>query len=251
MIIISEQPLPTEQFNLYKSKGYKIARIYDPNLKQRIDRGEAIGFYLTTLNPNTISFIEKILWMNDHTKKPNHNISIRYQDHTSILSSLKDWKWYNYETHQNEYHPVLSIYTSLQIERKQKRESKKEQYIQHIMYQPSPLSEEETIDFVRTFATLYDLHPDYSNYTSVLICYHEIETYLELGIPYLDDTSQHSVEALRLMQSNCIDKDETPFYNFEFLEPDTNTYPTIEIHSVGNATLLDDMCYNIEVSEVL
>ena len=95
MIIISEQPLPKEQFNLYKSKGYKIARIYDPNLEQRIDKGEAIGFYLTTLNPNTISFIEKILWMNDHAKRTNHNISIRYQDHTSILSSLQDWKWYN------------------------------------------------------------------------------------------------------------------------------------------------------------
>lgn len=250
MIIISETPLPKDVFNTYKSKGYKIARIYDHNLTSRIDKGEAIGFYLTNLAPRIIQFIERILWMNDHTTRPRHNISIRYEDHTSILSSLSDWKGYDFKERREYYHPVLVIYTELQKTRRIELKSKQEGYVQHILYQPSNLSELETTSFVRAFATLYGLHPDYSDYVNVLICYQEIKTYLDLNIPYLDDTSIHSVEAMQLMQSNCLDKDETPFYEFEFQEP-TSVDIQIEVHSVGNATLLDDICYNTSKSEVL
>lgn len=235
MKLISEYKLDKATIKMYRDKGFEIYYGYENPI---IRKGEAVGILLDSMYKSTIELIEYLLF----TK---HKITVKYKDTSYKLQSLDEWHRTYTENKRTMHfkHKLLIEYEGKRQEYLDKLASNKnKEYQQYMLEQYDMLNKPKDLDaFVDTFSRLYNLNVDMSNDIEKIICYNQLKTYIDLGLPYRDYSSAESLEAQEFIYSNCIDVSETPFSEAMF-QP-SKEEPIIIIESYGNEVFMEDIIY--------
>lgn len=240
MLLISEYKLDNSTIANYKAKGYRVAYGYEQPV---IHKGEAVGFLLDTMYKSTIDLIEYLLFT-------RHKLILKYQDKNYRLETLDEWhRTYTENKRVMHFkHPLYIEYESKRqdyLDRLTKLKNKKRQEDLLNQYDFTDIPKDLDM-FVSTFSRLYNLMVDMNSETDKIICYNQIKTYMDLGLPYMSDDVKdaHSLEGQAFMYSNCINADESPFSLDMF--QDVDYQDNISVESYGDETYLEDTIYKGE-----
>ena len=245
MLLISEYKLDTETINNYKLKGFRVAYGYE---NPKINKGEAVGFLLDSMYKSTIDLIEYLLY----TK---HKIILKYKNNQYKLQSLDEWKLSYREGHRTFYkkHPILIEYEAKRLDyleqlERTKNKIKQEELLEKYNFQNKP---KDLDAFVDTFSRLYNLNVDLNDDVSKIICYNQIQGYMELGLTYMYDdlVTAHTLEGQTFMYSNCIDIYEQDIFKPEAFKQVPYEEP-ISITTYGNEIYLEDTIYKRSDTDV-
>lgn len=238
MLIISEYKLDQNTINNYLSKGFRVAYGYEKNVYPH--KGETVGYLLDTMYKSSIERIEYYLY----TK---HSVVLKYKNKNYRVDTLDEWKHSYREQGKVKYkkHELLIEYECKRrdyldeldkLKNKQKIEDFLEQYNTRDIPQDLDL-------FLDTFSRLYRIDVDMTSETDKIKCYNQINTYMDLGLTYLEDniSNAYTLEGQEFMYSNCIASDETIFSSFQFKQAED--IELIDIETYGNEIYLEDVVY--------
>lgn len=228
MIVISEKKLDKEEIANYKAKGYRFAYGYeDFQIKPR----ESVGIILETMYRPTINLIESLLYR-------KHRVTIKYEDQSYILDNLEQWK-HTYQSEKDmlhlvtDKHPIYELYLQKCAEYREKRRINviKQQFdaLLDVYEQQELPQDDELIQFITTFAPLYQVDVDYTDRLSQYRAYFQIKWYLDNNMEYVNEVKSIQPE------------DEPMFANIKFKIPPYEE--PIEETSFGNLNYLEDFIY--------
>lgn len=184
MIVISERKLTQEEIKKYREKNYRICYTgwqQEPIIKL----GEPVGFIMDTFKPQTVKFMEKIIF-----RKTRSLITAKI-DTKVYRVDKENWKstYYNDKTRSwySIKNPVLEIYDEQQKIRRANREDwKKRKQTEELEEQIGEIPED--LDrFISTFAPLYTVDYDPEDTLSKLRAYQQCKYYLDNDFEYTRD----------------------------------------------------------------
>lgn len=207
MIVISERKLTQEEIKKYREKNYRICYTgwqEEPVIKY----GEPVGFIMDTFKPQTVKFMEKIVFrprnilVEKETKEENEDgtkkkIKVNKVLPTSIITvkigdkiyrvDQENWKSTHYDDKTRRWYsvknPVLEIYDEQQkIRRQNKEDWKKRKQTEELGEIPEDLDR-----FISTFAPLYTVDYDPEDTLSKLRAYQQCKYYLDNDFEYTRD----------------------------------------------------------------
>lgn len=218
MKVVTEHLLSDEQLQYFDDHGVEVY-MYLP--KEEIERGEAVGFYLSKFKPYNADLIGYLL-------ATKHNVSIKFKDKSFKLTHIDEWR----KTIQDPKdqiktisikHPILEMFDEKRREKSQKRKDYKAK-LKYNALVPDTIPE-DLDEYIQAFAPRYGI--DYEDtIVSKYQAYQSIKFYIEHNIEYSSPAP-------------VIEPDETPLFGLKFnFEHKSVEEPDIE--SFGDEIYMED-----------